>query len=132
MSKKNFFTKRRKMVLELIKNSSVPLSAKKVYSSFKKKMDLATVYRILQYLELNSFIDSFTIVCTKEGTVRYFYAKNNPHNHWFHCTSCHTFLPVKCFKDKLKSMVTNTESLKGALIHNHIIYFTGICSKCNI
>ena len=81
-------TLRRIMILDVVNKTQLPVSAKDIYKSIKNELNLATVYRGLQYLEENNYIETFTIACSKEGTIRYYHGKKLPHRHFFHCESC--------------------------------------------
>lgn len=119
-------TKHRKTVLDLVSASAVPLSAAQV----RKKttgINLATVYRALQFLEKSRFLTGFTIPCKAEGVVRY-YAKSEPHSHFLHCETCHEFFPfLDC---ELPESATAIERRYHFLVQSHVLAFFGICESC--
>ncbi|MBN2041522.1 MAG: transcriptional repressor [Spirochaetes bacterium] len=121
-------TSRRKKILDTVNKTPLPVSARDVYESVKKKINLATVYRGLQYLEDNNYIEAFTIACSREGTVRYYHGKELPHRHFFHCELCHKFLPfLSCSLNKELELF---EKYNNCSVNRHVLYLTGICGSC--
>ncbi|MBN1410034.1 MAG: transcriptional repressor [Spirochaetales bacterium] len=121
-------TKKRQRILSIINGSSVPLSAGDVHALLKKAVNLATIYRGLHYLELQHRIEGFTILCTREGAVRYYFKKENPHLHFIHCEVCHTFSPFRgCLREKLMNKIASELDYS---IHSHVLYLTGVCGSC--
>ena len=50
------------------------------------------------------------------------------HLHFFHCVSCHTFIPYHdCF---VEDAVRSIEQKYQYTIHRHVLYFTGLCGTC--
>lgn len=121
-------TPQRRSILDLLSSSPVPLSAKDIHRSLGAKVNLATVYRTLEHLERNGRAESFTLGCSCEGRVRYYRATSAPHTHWFHCASCHTFLPVGC--PSVKAVLARSPGLRGARVLGHVMYLTGLCPSC--
>ncbi len=125
---KEGLTKKRKTVLDLIQQSEVPLNAKDISQSIGNGINLATVYRALSFLEAGSYVEGFTLPCSKEGTVRYFYDRAKPHIHFFHCINCHQFT---VFNDcRLNASIADFQKKSGALVNDHVLYLTGLCTSC--
>ncbi len=121
-------TNHRKKILELIKSREMPLSAKEIHKIVKRQINLSTIYRALQYLENNKLIEGFTIPCKNEGTVRYYYKKETPHKHFFHCEKCHCFIHfTHC---DLNTKISNFQKSSKNEVYEHILYFLGICNIC--
>lgn len=132
-------TKIRKTVLELIRTSTVPLSASDVYDHLQSQKkfvcNLASVYRTLKYLELEHFAGSFILYCEAHGTERYYYANMQFHTHWFHCRVCHHFFDIgsaitdnnHCIIDTTAEMI---QTIYGFSVEQHSLVFTGICKDC--
>jgi Fur family ferric uptake transcriptional regulator len=119
-------TKRRKTVLEVVSASAVPLSAAQVMKK-TTGINLATVYRALQFLEKSRYLTGFTIPCEAEGVVRY-YAKSEPHSHFLHCEACHAFFPfLDCDVPKTFAEI---ERRYHFLVQSHALTFFGICGSC--
>ncbi len=121
-------TEKRKELLKLIDTSSVPLNASQIYRELEHPMDLATVYRGLDYLEQNGFIESFVFECDKRGIERYFYLKKANHESYLHCQECHSFFSAGlCPVDK---SVESLEKETGFLVLEHQLILKGLCSDC--
>lgn len=123
------FSKTRQQILAIVSQSPVPLSAHQVYGAFGgSTVDLATIYRGLEFLEETSRLTSFSLRCSRAGTVRYFHTDDDAHLHFFHCVACHRFFPYHdCI---IAEAVTAIEQKYKYSIHSHVLYFTGICNEC--
>ena len=121
-------TSHREEILNIIKKSPVPINAAAIHDEVKERINLATVYRALKFLEEHNLADGFTILCKSEGTVRFYTEKSRHHNHYFHCELCHKFsLFGACtLKDSIKNFEKNTDYT----VHEHTLYLTGICKDC--
>lgn len=122
-------TTKRKLVLDKISQAELPLHAGSIHDSLKSRLNLATVYRTLQFLEEKGFVDAFTIPCAQEGTIRYYHKKMKKHVHFFHCESCHTFISLPaCTLDR---SLSKSRELQGGKVNRHVLYCLGTCPKCN-
>lgn len=120
-------TKHRSTILSIITGSEVPLNAREV-QGMARDMNLATVYRGLQYLEENHYVSGFTMVCAKEGSIRYYHQLAHPHKHFLHCEGCHTFFPYEdC---TVAESLRKIEEQYNFAVHAHILYFVGLCGSC--
>lgn len=110
-------TKKREYILNIIKNSKIPISASSIFENISSslKIDLSTVYRCLQYLEENNKIEKTNIKNTK-----YYFIKKNPHKHFVFCIKCDSVETFPCSIEKN----TNFEILE------HDFVALGICPKC--
>ena len=121
-------TEHRQAILNFINKNNLPICAATIFNKMKSTINLATIYRALQFLEENKYIEGFTVLCQNEGTVRY-YVKNKPHLHFLHCESCHKFVSMpQC---TLMPLIEKMQNENGYLIKTHTLYFTGLCQKCN-
>lgn len=121
-------TRIRKILLRYINDADTPLSAQEVFSGSESGADLATVYRALHYFELHGLVESFTYHCDKEGTLRYYYPLKQEHTHFFHCASCHMFIPLgPCMLHAIEDELQHHYNVE---IQRHVLYFTGYCSEC--
>jgi Fur family ferric uptake transcriptional regulator len=121
-------TKSRQQVLEILNASQEPLSASQVFKCIGMSCNQATIYRILSYLEDKGFAESFVLHCDNHGTERYFSSLESSHKHWFHCESCHRFIDMgDCI---INPFVHDFEKKENVTVKHHILYVTGICSKC--
>lgn len=118
--------KNRKKIIEFIKKYNEPVNAQVIAGFFKDDMDQATVYRNLNYLEKNQYIEGFIYKCRDTGIAKFYYQKNDKHHHFLHCKLCHHFQAIEECNNKVKEL----EQQNNIKIDNHIIYYTGICNKC--
>jgi Fur family ferric uptake transcriptional regulator len=121
-------TRRRQSIFEVVDCSTVPVNAREVYDKLEKKINLATVYRGLEYLETYDYIQGFTLNCKKYGTLRFYHRICEPHVHYFHCQHCHRFFSytgclIEQFQEEIKSQYHFN-------ISSHVLYFIGICEPC--
>lgn len=121
-------TKSRQQVLGVLNSSKEPLSASQVFKLIGMSCNQATVYRILSYLEMKGYAESFVLHCDSHGTERYFSSLKSSHKHWFHCESCHCFIDLgNCI---INSFVHDFEKKEQVTIHKHVLYITGVCPAC--
>lgn len=119
----------RKEILSILEKSSIPLSAAEIHRNSSRTMDVATVYRNLHFFEEQGVLESFHFTCSEKGTGKYYFCRRKPHIHFFHCSSCHRFIPLgEC---KLRNLEKDLEEEHNLKIDDHILYFTGLCRDCN-
>lgn len=120
-------TAKRKKTLTAVTAFETPASAKDI-SARLPEMNLATVYRALDYLQREGLIESFIFSCKEEGVLRYYYRAEAPHRHFMHCERCHGFLPLpQC---GLQATAKRIEKTYGCKIHSHTVSFSGLCKEC--
>jgi len=120
-------TKGREVVLEVIKKSSMPISAEDVYNLVNKKIsiNLSTVYRTLSTLSQKGVLIS-NIMFDKKT---YYQINNLAHKHILVCEVCHSQTPIKdCPLHHLEDKIAEET---GFVIKGHNLEIIGICSKCN-
>ncbi len=113
-------TKNRKSVLEIIKESEVPLTA---YCISKQcDISLPTIYRALDFLTRSGEIKSFT---WEHYT---YYYSSAEHKHFFRCTSCERLFPL--YECSVQDYEKHLEETMGIEIDEHFILFSGTCKEC--
>lgn len=121
-------TRIRKLLLRYINDATQPLTANDIFVHSNSEADLATIYRALHYFEQHGFVESFSYHCEKEGTLRYYYPMREEHTHFFHCASCHMFIPLgPCM---LHTLEEELQAQYNVEISRHVLYFTGFCKEC--
>ncbi len=121
-------TRKRQIILDIFKTSKVPLNARQIFEMVEGDLDKATVYRSLKYLEENEMISSFVLDCKSTGVERYYYSRERTHGHFFHCTSCHRFIPMDgC---PLKGQLKSLEEDYGFSVQEHFLTLKGVCREC--
>ncbi|MDD4352830.1 MAG: transcriptional repressor [Candidatus Nanoarchaeia archaeon] len=108
-------TTQKKILEELINNSSEFFTADEIYEKVKNKgIGIATVYRFLKELKYHTYICNKKIVYSKE---------NNNHCH-FICKIC-----GKKNHFNLKNLDTISKVINGKICHLQLD-ITGICNDC--
>lgn len=116
-------TKNRKVVYDLLLKASEPLTA---YQLSKQLPDvsLTTIYRALDYLVNENYLKYFVLNDSK-----YYYVSIN-HKHFFQCVSCNRlFVLEEC---RMNSYEEELEDLYGFEIHEHFVFFSGLCNTCRM
>ena len=115
----------RKNILEIIENSDTPLMAKTIHEKMGKKPDLSTIYRALDYFLNKKMLSKIHL----NHNVYFFYSSGKLPGHFMICQKCNRidcfdFCPAKTIEDEI-------ENRFGFTISDHLLQFTGICSKCS-
>ncbi len=122
-------SKKRNLILNIINNSSTPISAKQIYAKVIKSnnnIDLSTIYRTLAYLTKNNIITK-QISNTK---VTLYEPINHIHKHKIICDICKkSEIIAKC---PLKDIQNNLSDKTGFKITSHTFEIHGICKKCQM
>ena len=119
-------TKQRNLVYDIVLNSKEEATIKYIYDKCSNKVDLATIYRIIDlFRNKELFIKNLDY----EGTI-YYTINSFKHEHYLNCIKCHKkekidFCPVE-------EMEQHIEKENGFQIINHNIEFSGICHECQI
>jgi len=121
-------TKNRQKIYDCITGESTPLNASQIYKKTGAKMDLATIYRGLQFLEEKNLISSFVFSCEDRGMERYYTREEAEHTHYMHCRKCHRFFPFPFCP--LRDRVDLSEDLEGFQVESHSITLLGVCRDC--
>ncbi|MEA1913007.1 MAG: Fur family transcriptional regulator [candidate division WOR-3 bacterium] len=116
-------TKLRKGILEVIKDSKKPLSAKAILNLSSFKMDLSTIYRALNFLEEQRYIYSLSF-----SGVKFYFESKKGNGHFLICSECHKILEFEnCVALGLQKKIKEEY---GYEIASHILLFKGLCPKC--
>jgi len=121
-------TKNREAILGVLEAAGVPLCVSEIRDRLDLPMDQVTVYRGLKYLKDQAMVDAFTFTCDERGTEQYFSFRRHPHEHFFHCESCHAFilLPSCALGPALEQL----EREEGFCVSDHVLYVVGQCRSC--
>lgn len=123
------YTPKRYRVLEIVGNSSYPLTAQEIFETLSRteNVNRVTVYRILDLLVESNLVDR---ISSGDRSFRYGLAPNNnhrPHPH-FSCRHCGA---MECLSPT--SIDLNMESLERTfpgLVEKAEIRLEGICKNC--
>lgn len=116
-------TKKRQMVLNIIKNAEKPLCAEDIYSILNNEsINLSTIYRSLEL-----FYTERLILKTVYDNKSYYHMNNFKHSHYMVCEKCGTMIPFDCMVHNLENHVLNQYGFK---VSHHDLTFYGLCEKC--
>lgn len=110
-------TKQRLMVLDLLNNNHRPLNAKQIYTKLNKKVDLASIYRIL-----NLFKSIKIVFEERMEDKEYFYLDEKQHHHVI-CKKCGYTECIPC-----RHIFKNIKNFSKI---SHNLTISGICNKCS-
>ncbi len=122
-------TTNRLRILEIIGNSSYPLSAHEIYETLSRTRGInrVTVYRILELLVEKKLAERLS---ADDRSFRYGLApndKHSPHPH-FYCTACKN---MECLSPRsLDVNLHNLERTFPGLIQKTEVRLDGICKNC--
>jgi len=120
-------TKNREIILCILQNSSLPLSAEDIYksvSSQKQNINLSTIYRTLNTLSEKQIL----IKQVRQDSKSYFQLNKHDHKHVLICNICHKEVPIsECPFDSVNKKLSKTT---GFSILSHNIEIFGICPDC--
>lgn len=121
-------TKNREKLLSILIEKQMPMNASLIHKEIHSFLDLATIYRGLNYLEKNHYISSFVFDCRESGVQRYFTVKEEKHKHYMHCEKCHSFTAIPLCP--LKKSLVEIENEYGFIVDEHYLTLRGICRNC--
>ena len=116
----------RSAILDILKNSTSPLSPKQILNLITlKKPDLATIYRNLSLMESLGIINSVDL---GEGFKRYEMNWPESHRHHIICRSCGKIEDVQeCGLQEIEKKIFRKIGFK---IEKHRLEFFGVCAVC--
>lgn len=119
-------TKKRLMIIDIIKSAPSPITADSIYEKLSESLDinLSTVYRALNAMtEKNILIKAIHM----DGKT-YYQFNDHQHKHELVCSMCHRSVDVEdCPFDEISKKIAEKT---GFVITGHNMEFTGICPKC--
>ncbi|SHI63038.1 Fe2+ or Zn2+ uptake regulation protein [Clostridium cavendishii DSM 21758] len=121
-------TKARLVIYDMLKQADSSITADYIYEKCKElgiDINLSTVYRNLEALELKDIIDKFDL---GEGR-NSFAIKKNKHKHTLECNLCHKEIEVPCPMQQIEEMVRNQT---GFVLTEHKLVLKGVCEECKI
>lgn len=112
-------TKANILVFQALKNNSRPLSAKDILAGLNKKINLVSIYRILERFSLAGLINEDTINHERQEKI---YHLSSTHHHHLLCQKCQKIFCIPC---QLKIDLPNNFKLT-----KHQVQLAGLCNKC--
>lgn len=123
------YTQNRHRVLEVVGNSSSPLSAQQIFDTLSRTDDInrVTVYRILDLLVEKSLVDRIS-----GGGRSFLYGlapnENHPPHPHFYCKSCGN---LECLNPQSLSVdLQPMERTFPGMIENVAVRVDGVCKNC--
>jgi len=124
-------TNARRKIIEIIIQSTKPLSAPKIQEILKEQgvvVNKSTIYRELSFLVEYEIIQQVKLT----SSVIHYESAFLPHHHYFICNKCGEIENVKC--DGFEVSLQNLEKKilkKGFSVKKHNLEFLGICTGCS-
>jgi Fur family transcriptional regulator, ferric uptake regulator len=119
-------TKGRVNILQILLNSEDAVSVDYIYEECKKRglsIDLSTVYRTMDILEIKNIVDKFNL-----GEGKYNYKiKKEVHKHTLECSLCHKEVEIDCPMVQIEQLIKNKT---GFTLMEHELKIKGICEDC--
>lgn len=115
----------RKELVELLEREGLPLSIKELHEKAGSS-DLSTVYRAMEYLEVQGMVRSISVPCSCRRS-RFYYGTRS-HLHFLHCECCHAFFPIPC--DGMRKMERAILDGYRFQVSEHVLLFMGKCDQC--
>ncbi len=120
---KQRLTKLRKAVLEVINDADKPLNVKVIKKRMRVPSDLSTIYRALDFLEKNRFVNSVSF-----SGVKFYFTGTKGNGHFLICQECHEILEFGgCVAENIRKKIQKKYDYR---IADHVLYFTGLCPEC--
>lgn len=120
-------TKSREKILDIIKNSELPINAEEIYKlclSEDSGINLSTIYRTLNTLVKNQIL----IKQVRQNGVAYYQENKHDHKHLLICTKCNKKITLDiCPLEQLLNNIAKETKFK---ITAHNIELYGLCTKC--
>jgi Fur family ferric uptake transcriptional regulator len=130
------WTLARKVILDLLSNTSKHMSAKEIYTSISNLypgIGLSTIYRTLDLLARSGLINKLDI---GDGKSRYEFRSDikKAHHHHLVCIKCGKIIDYSDFTDQeLKLFIEAEKKIAGKYdfqVREHSIEFYGFCKNC--
>ena len=120
-------TKGRIFIMNTLEAVEKPINAECIFEKCKTEgveIDLSTVYRTLEMLEIKGIIEKFDL-----GDGKYNYIiKDKSHNHTLQCAICHKNVIIDCPMIQIQEII---KSKTGFKLLEHDLKLKGICNECS-
>lgn len=113
-------------ILQIVSESSRPISVQEIYERINESCDLSTVFRSITQFKEKGIISEVNL---EEGFLRY-EIKPHDHSEHHHHVLCRVCGDIRNIEEcDLKQFEKSIEKL-GFKLMEHRLEFTGVCSKC--
>lgn len=122
-------TKQRILVLELLEQTQMPLSAQEIFQQINTgEIYLSTIYRTLDLFVERKIISKTNIVIDNVS-VAYYELNTNTHKHYAICTSCNKLIAMKNCPMHDFQPILDDQDFEVA---GHKIEIYGTCKRCRL
>lgn len=123
------WTKQRKAVYKVLRETEEPMTATKIYHMVEKQADgeeyaMSTIYRILTAFEEKGLVEKDADM--ENGTIYYSLSRGD-HTHYAVCLECHRRIPLQRCPFAHIQLEKETEDF---YITNHKLEIYGYCKDC--
>ena len=127
-------TKPRKLVIKLLNNSNEALSAYEIKDKLENKVDIVSIYRIIECLENNKLVhrvlsSSKVMKCQLQHEDDCKHKQEHHCHHLLICNLCGTIREIHC--EGVNSLIKSVEKNLKFKIKTHNLEFYGTCPKCD-
>jgi Fur family ferric uptake transcriptional regulator len=120
-----YVTSPRKVLFNILLNSSSPLSVREIESKTKNIVSRASIYRALQTLK------KLDIISQVRSSNKYELSdKFSRHHHHMTCEKCGRVITIK-LGDKMESAIEGFGRKHGFKINSHEVELRGLCRYCS-
>ncbi|MDP2629185.1 MAG: Fur family transcriptional regulator [Candidatus Harrisonbacteria bacterium] len=117
-------TKGRLAVLDVLRTSATPLSVEEILQKLKRRLDVVSIYRILERFKISSLVEQ-----TDFHDGRAYFEYQSSHHHHIVCKSCKTIEHLNvCIREQEKKALKASKKFQS--IGGHTLEFFGTCQKC--
>lgn len=127
MTRGNYNTKQKDIILNIIKKYNKDFTVKDIYLEVKDTTSITTIYRLVDKLTKDGLLNK---MIGKDNNTYYQYIERCSCNHHFYlkCNNCGILTHVECdFIDKLTDHIINHHKF---IPNSRHIIINGICEKC--
>ena len=121
-------TKHRTAILNMLKQSNMPMPAEKIYIQLKEagnSINLSTVYRTLEALTERGLLNKHSIINDSRALYEY---NNKVHKHFLVCMGCKKMLTIEhCPLEEYEKIL---EKETDFIISGHKLDLYGYCADC--
>ena len=125
---KNYNTKQKDMILDMIKNKKYDFTIKEIYEELNQEVGLTTIYRLINKL-VN---DNILIKYINQDNITYYeyLGECSKDNHFYlKCTNCSKLIHIDC--DCMKDLEYHIKNKHEFKVNPDNIIINGICKKCS-
>ena len=121
------YTQQREAILDVLKNSPLPLTLNQIQEKLQVMVNLSTLYRSLELFEHKDIIRKTEL---KEPLQNIYEYKGQLHSHHIICTICKKIEVIEhC---PIHSYEASVEKNTGYIVSDHQLNLYGICPQCQI